>query len=575
MPPVSKTCQNCADSKVRCVRNPDNASACNRCRRLGKECVNRQTGRRFNGFEKDRKIADLESRITQLLADRTGNTTTSTSTRSLSFADGDTALEDIISRDLLDIETAERYLSTFKTKLTPHFPFVVVPPDVSVQQLRQERPFLCLAILASASYENMPLQRALGKEVKKAVASRMVIGGEVSFEFLQGLLVFLAWSHYHSRPHRYTQFLQLAISLVIDLRLDRPPQTKTWKTGLRFGLQYNLQDQTLSRPSWGSNEQRAVLGCYYLSSSIAMLVQKKSTILRLPYHEECCKALHEANEYPHDKYITYVIQLQFIAEKIDHLSAKHGLDLERPGSGSELYIASLRSDLEAFYRHLAFDIHESPVLAIQYHATGLCLYQLALNLTSHQPQSHFDSHSWRDEMSFAALISASSMLDLYIQLPPGEEVGFNNTQWVQMAFALLVAYRLTVAESKPDKTATFLETLSKVQSRVGALSTSDVDMHGARDVFFDFRNRVVRIQKWLGGPNHIKDNDDRQDDHSHGSGGLQASQQTPGLETTSFDRIAGIDAPVGNLFSPLMEDFQGSHDFLFPSSFEQIMGDWI
>ena len=90
-----------------------------------------------------------------------------------------------------------------------------------------------------------------------------------------------------------------------------------------------------------------------------MLVQKKSAILRLPYQEECCKTLHESNEYPHDKYISYVIQLQFIAEKVDNLSAKHGLDLDKPGSGSELYITNLKSDLEAFYRNLNFDIHES------------------------------------------------------------------------------------------------------------------------------------------------------------------------------------------------------------------------
>lgn len=139
------------------------------------------------------KIAALESKINELKADRAGpKNNNSTSTRNTSLADGD-APEEIINRHFLDVDTAERYLSTFKTKLTPHFPFVVVPPDVSFKQLRQEKPFLCLAILASASYENMPLQRALGDEVKKVVASRMVIGGEISFELLQGLLVFLAW----------------------------------------------------------------------------------------------------------------------------------------------------------------------------------------------------------------------------------------------------------------------------------------------------------------------------------------------------------------------------------------------
>ncbi|KAL2825081.1 hypothetical protein BDW59DRAFT_172572 [Aspergillus cavernicola] len=571
MPPVSKTCQNCAESKVRCVRNPDGAGTCNRCRRLGRECLSRQTGRQFKGFQKDRKIAALESKINELMVDDH-----SIGTRSKSSVDSDAAFEDIIGRNFLDIETAERYLGTFKTKLTPHFPFVVVPPDVSIKQLRQEKPFLCLAVLASASYENMPLQRTLGAEFKKVVASRMIIGGEISFDLLQGLLVFLTWSHYHSRPHRYTQFLQLAISLIIDLRLDRPPQTMMWKTALRFGPQDHLQNQVLNRPSWGSNEQRAVLGCYYLSSSIAMLVQKKSSILRLPYHEECCKCLYEAKEYPHDKYVSYVIQLQFIAEKIDHLSAKHAPDLERRGSGSELYITNLKSDLEAFYRHLPFDINESPLLAIQYHATGLCLYQLALNITSRQPQSptHFESHSWRDEMSVSALISASSILNMLIQLPSKAEVGFNNTQWVQVGFALLVAYRHTVAASKPDQTAAFLDTLSKLQARVGALSTSEVDANGARDVFFDFRNRVVQIQKWFAKLNNREEDNS---DNSRSQESFQAGdfQHTLCSEPTDFDRLVNVDAPLGNVFSPLPEDLQVPHDFLISSSFEQIMGDWV
>ncbi|OQE00057.1 hypothetical protein PENVUL_c059G05066 [Penicillium vulpinum] len=525
------------------------------------------------------KIAALESKINELKANRAGpteETDINTSTRSTPLAEGNTALEDIISRDFLDMETAERYLSAFKTKLTPHFPFVVVPPDVSVRQLRQEKPFLCLAILASASYENMPLQRALGDEVKKVVASRMVIGGEISFELLQGLLVFLAWSHYYSRPHRYTQFLQLAISLMIDLRLDRPPQTRTWKTELRFGLQYNLQSQTLNRPSWGSNEQRAVLGCYYLSSSIAMLVQKKSTILRLPYQEECCKSLYETNEYPHDKYITYVIQLQFIAEKIDHLSAKHGFDLETPGSGSELYITNLKSDLEAFHRHLPFNINESSVnkvlLAIQYHATGLCLNQLALNITNQESQSPLESNSWRDEMSFSAFISATSILNLYIRFPSKEEVGFNNTQWVQMAFALLVVYRYTATACKPDQTTAFLDTLSKLRSRVEALSTSDVDMNGARDAFFDFRNRIVQIENWLGA-------NDRQEENLRTEESFEDFQDTSCLELTDLDGFMGaaetaehFDFPIGDSFLS-SEDLQIPHDLLFTSSLEQIMGD--
>ncbi|KAL3476520.1 hypothetical protein BJX99DRAFT_270504 [Aspergillus californicus] len=585
MPPISRTCQSCADSKVRCVRNQV-AGTCDRylynpslneiwssfitcrCHRLGRECLYRQTGRRFKGFEKDRKIAALESKINELTVDR-GN---STATGSEFSPDTDNGHDDIVSRGFLDVEMAERYLSDFKTKLTPHFPFVVIAPNVSANELHQTKPFLCLAILASASYENMRLQRALGQEFKKVVASRMIVGGEISFELLQGLLVFLAWSHYHSRPHRYTQFLQLAISLVIDLRLDRPPQTKMWKTALRFGAEYNLQNETLDRPAWGSDEQRAVLGCFYLSSSIAMLVQKRSTILHVPYHEECRKALREANEYPHDKYIDYVIHLQFIAQKIDHFSANHALDLQRSESGSELYITSLKTELEACYRNLPFDIYESPLLAIQYHATGLCLYQLSLNIQpQHQlPSLYSASETWKDEMSVSALISANSILHLYINLPANEEVGFNNTQWVQIGFALLIAYRQTATASKPDQTAAFRGILSKIASRVGSLCTSDVDMNGARDVFFDFQRRVVQIQRWTDRL-HEKQQDNN---HAQCPESLQDFQEPSDFDMDKFMQTAeNLDGPMWNpLGAP---DPQGPPDFLFGPSIEQMMGDWL
>ena len=101
--------------------------------------------------------------------------------------------EDVIARGILSTDTAESLLDIYKEKMTPHFPFVIIPPETSAESLRREKRFLFLAILASASFADMPLQRRLGMEVKTAVASRMIVNGEMSFELLQGLLVYLAW----------------------------------------------------------------------------------------------------------------------------------------------------------------------------------------------------------------------------------------------------------------------------------------------------------------------------------------------------------------------------------------------
>lgn len=163
-------------------------------------------------------------------------------------------------------------------------------------------------------------------------------------------------------------------------------------------------------------------------------------------------------------------------------------------------------------------------------------------------------------MSVSALISASSILNTLVQLPSKEEVGFNNTQWVQIGFALLVAYRHTVIASKPEQTFAFLDTLSKLESRVGGLSTEEVDANGKRDVFFDFRRRVVQIQKWFDGPNQ------------NASRSQTTSDQMPFSEDMDFDRLSGTAV---HLDATLPGEIQVPPDFLYSASFEEIMSEWV
>lgn len=91
------------------------------------------------------------------------------------------------------MEAAGRYLEIFRTVMVHRFPFVVISPSVTAQELREEKPFLFLTVLAAAAYENMPLQRRLGKEIKQVVSNRVIMSGESSLEVIQGILIYLAW----------------------------------------------------------------------------------------------------------------------------------------------------------------------------------------------------------------------------------------------------------------------------------------------------------------------------------------------------------------------------------------------
>lgn len=78
-------------------------------------------------------------------------------------------------------------------RMSPHFPFVVVAESVTIQGLVQDKPTLCVAILAAASHEDLKLQQALGKLFNEIVLVRMIKGPFASLDMLQGLLVHLAW----------------------------------------------------------------------------------------------------------------------------------------------------------------------------------------------------------------------------------------------------------------------------------------------------------------------------------------------------------------------------------------------
>ncbi|KAM5458448.1 hypothetical protein MaudCBS49596_000362 [Microsporum audouinii] len=536
-----------------------------------------------------RRINALESKVNELMGTRDAMVPP-TSTTGVFQAGVDAVDKDVVDQGFLTMEDAERFISTFKTGMTEHFPFVLIPPHVMAEQLRRERPFLFLAAISSASYTDMPLQRKLGQEVKAAIATRMITNGEFTWlgnyhHFKHKYAKFersteptiAARCHYHTRPHRYTQFLQLAIALIIELRLDRPPLTKTWKTGIRFTSKYDPDDITYTRPSLGRDEQRAIAGCYYLSSTISGLLQKPSTFPHTAYLEECCKSLYDAAEYPSDKSILHIVQLQLIAEKIDRISLRHGMELANPGSAMEIYVQSLKAELEAFRGRSGFSLDEASLIALQFHATELSLYQLTLlEKAGRQPGSTQTAVS--DEMLCAGRIAAQSILKLYLSLPPHSETAFNNTEWVQIGFALIVTCRQAGTASTTQMTPalvrhkeSFSSTLMQLKARVSELSTDLVDLNGDRDIFSNFADRVTRLQAWF--DERLAKDPSRMDGVA-----LEEPRTTdpfsPDEQQLADDSNALYGPLPSDLFTGMVNDYHSMEES-FTYTIDQMLNDWM
>lgn len=99
---------------------------------------------------------------------------------------------DVIGNGLITHEEANRLIESFRDAIT-YFPFVQLPRNATVEDLRSEKPFLLLSILLVSSFRNVPLHLAL-EEVSTSYLGGQVLQGnrQQPFDILQGLLVTIA-----------------------------------------------------------------------------------------------------------------------------------------------------------------------------------------------------------------------------------------------------------------------------------------------------------------------------------------------------------------------------------------------
>jgi hypothetical protein len=88
-------------------------------------------------------------------------------------------------------------LSIFHDRLAVQIPFVVIPREMTAEELRTKRPLVYMAIMMAASYKDTATQGDLGKRILQYIAEHVIIKGEKSMDLLQGLLIYIFW---FSRP---------------------------------------------------------------------------------------------------------------------------------------------------------------------------------------------------------------------------------------------------------------------------------------------------------------------------------------------------------------------------------------
>ncbi|KAF1969816.1 hypothetical protein BU23DRAFT_652168 [Bimuria novae-zelandiae CBS 107.79] len=450
-----------------------------------------------------RRIQALEAQVQDLLRIKNNSPNAqrplpevSPSAASSAPSDGD-----VIDQDIITIERAETLLEMYKSDMMPHFPFIIIPPYETGTTLRHQKSFLFLAIMSVASFHDLAAQERLENDFKVMVTEKVLYGGDdcLKLEYLQGLLIVLAWNQYHGRSKYYTQYLQLAISIAVDMRLDRRlsrGKMRRYEVKRDPLLKGDLPEKYgPEAQAWGFEEQRAAAGIFYISSTISKLLDKMNTYPLTQSIEEGCLDLGQRAEYRTDKDLYHVIRLQKIIENIETLAREQGSETEV----QDAYVR-VRTQLEEFRVFLSVDVSDSHLLFMQFHTAKLFLFQVAFferNLQQ-SPATHLN-------MLREGLEAAKAFLDLYLWLPPKSEMALTNTEWIQLSFGVTQAAKLAIV-SKASAVETQTRDLRHrlnidhvfrhLVLRIGALVGRAGEGNKEKDIFFHYEQRTRKIQTW-------------------------------------------------------------------------------
>lgn len=323
----------------------------------------------------------------------------------------------------------EVLLDRYRRLMAPHMPFVKLPDHMTAQNLQDTEPFLLQAIAVVASFHDTARQQIMSKGLIRNLCDRLLINGEKALGLLQGLLIFSNWYNPHLYvPRNSTNILHLMMALATDLDLDRGPREKP-------PIHATMKAYGLSRPekNLSTDERRAALGTFYLSSLLFTSFSKVDILQWSPWLADCSDTLAKLREYESDTLLVRLVQMQRITQEA--MTTEHGT------APAQVYAKSLLSELDAL--EVSSDYGPTAItLKLQAAATRVAIWQRAfVGLTSDSANLNTGTLRLHLEGMWRCMEAVKAYMDIFLTLPIQDYPVISFTIFGQFAFALVMVIR--------------------------------------------------------------------------------------------------------------------------------------
>lgn len=338
---------------------------------------------------------------------------------------------EVIEPRKLDLCEAERLLLAFRHK-SPFFPFVIIPDDATVSSLSRTSPFLLLAVLTVASGMDTPLNFQMDQEFRRILSAKVVVDGQKSLDFLQGILIYIAWYPIHLRPKNSQAFMYmgLAISLIVDIGLDKEsPNENSFHSFSSEGL--------VEGGVFTAAAKSAYLGCYYLSASLSMGFQKPNNLQYRNLMDSHGASLLES-DCPDEIYA--LVKLLHLIERIAGMQRMNSSGLF--DLANDMNIQMFMNGLQEWRAATPAEIRNLPHVALADHFANITVFSHELGfLRRHYPVRPSLTSTQTHQTS--CLAACKTFFETLLSIPEDLYPHFSAVQYAMIIQAILVLSRLT------------------------------------------------------------------------------------------------------------------------------------
>ncbi|KAF2274045.1 uncharacterized protein EI97DRAFT_469018 [Westerdykella ornata] len=342
-------------------------------------------------------------------------------------------------QELLSSGEADNLLNEYRS-MTESYPFVPVPSHVTARELSSSKPMVFLAILTVSSWKNHARQRSLDEKYRVELANRTIIHPRRTLSLLQSMLVYLAWYHFlfsHQTQQIYS-LLQLAVGLAMDLGLYQEH-----KRGLPVLGRQRFRPPS---PEEQRDRQRAFLGCYYLSSAIAMAMMKPNLLKYTEYMGKCGRNLYVNHEFESDKIIMRLISLRRIDDQIhDSFDVEDAANLPITDSRVSMNLRFIETQLEEWKRDKNEADCESRVLDLCHAFTDMQLHAVSLRPAPLELHHQGVSNTTQLNSLLATLEAGKRFLDTLVAFPTSLYHTISFAEWIRFPHVVVTVSRLCLS----------------------------------------------------------------------------------------------------------------------------------